>query len=179
METSPKAKFHKPRKGVAAGDGRWKGRRGTKGKNKRGKRNPQTVRNKALKKDLNQRLKKRQAAGHRGLVDTSGTDIESGASGCTEVPSDQDEQLPDLEERPKAYERAKEERGEECKEDPLGLFGLVESPLPAPPRVPAGASNPTAASSRTVYVASQEETTTDRWRKVYQAKLARIQSNQQ
>lgn len=64
---------------MAKGEGRWHGRRGTKGKKKRGRRNPITVKGKVLKKDLKQRLKVRTERGRRFI--TSSFDAVRGCSG--------------------------------------------------------------------------------------------------
>ena len=66
--TAPKrGKFYTPHEGVEAGDGRWNGRRGTKGKNKRGRRNIFKTQGPGLATELAERIRRRQAEGHEGI----------------------------------------------------------------------------------------------------------------
>ena len=155
--TAPKAKRHQPHKGVAAGDGRWNKRRGTKGKNNRGKRNPETVKRKAEEK--------RQLEEYADYLERN----VSPSPVPTEVPSDNEQQLTQL--RVKAEKREKKEEPEEEDRREHGVRDVEFEDQPQ-------SSNPKAASSRKViftqYIPSQEERATTKWEEVYLAKRRRV-----
>ena len=187
--TAPKGKRHQPHRGVAAGDGRWNKRRGTKGKHNRGRRNPETVKRKAEER--------RQLAEYNEYQRERTITPSSPSPASTEVPSDNEQQL--AAHRVKAEQGVKTEKGakhrshckcrrctstiftalvldgakrekkEEVEEDDTREHGLKDVEFTEEPQ----SSNPTAASSRiqfTQYVASQEEKATSKWEKVYLAK---------
>ena len=159
--TAPKAKRHQPHEGVAAGDGRWNKRRGTKGKNKRGKRNPETVKRKAEEK--------RQLEEYDEYIAVRSDTPSSPSPVCTEVPSDNEEQLTAL--RVKAEQREKKEEVEEEDRREHGVRDVEFRDEPT-------SSNRTAASSRiefTQYISSQEEKATSKWEEVYLAKRRRVE----
>ena len=98
--TAPKGKRHQPHRGVAAGDGRWNKRRGTKGKHNRGRRNPETVKRKAEER--------RQLAEYNEYQQRTITPS-SPSPASSEVPSDNEQQP--AAHRVKAEQGVKTEKG--------------------------------------------------------------------